>query len=478
VKNVVEQPVEPAQVLAVEVRDYKSIGFKRVDVKIKDGVLTIQGPNRAGKSNFVDALELGLRNNRFLTVPGARKGERPDPAQPVRHGQVNAEVKIKLRGYSATLKIDADGKRTWRVVDDSGASRSEVELMTRLFNAWSFSADYFDALVMGGKEEEWRKLLLEGRDIKLTNAERAKFGLTGKLNFEVVPHLKKTLKYLKEIQSAKNVSLINSKRVTAGIEVDPTAPLQEPNFASIAQQVAELNAEKADIDRRRHSAENMILECQKKVMGAKNTKVFIENQIKQLQQKLADNDAALKQHEKDQRTAEGMATSLVFKKQDKLDELTDAQSNASEQLGKWQTRVQKANADADVVVRDGEYRKASEEVEKHNDFIIKLAERIDLDIPGVKYDGETLFVEHKGGAVAYQDENEATRRMISIRIAAGSLGEVPFLIVRRGESFTRESWNELKSFAHQKGLLIVVEVARDELEKLGDQDVSIDVEAN
>jgi MoaA/NifB/PqqE/SkfB family radical SAM enzyme len=88
-----------------------------------------------------------------------------------------------------------------------------------------------------------------------------------------------------------------------------------------------------------------------------------------------------------------------------------------------------------------------------------------------------LFVKRGRELVPFQDENEARRRLISVMVAAANLGEIPFVAISGGESFTKETFAELQSFARRKGITVLMEVATDELRKLGDADVYVDFRA-
>lgn len=115
------------QVRQLTMRDWRS--FAEREVGFGEGVTILVGPNAAGKTNTVEALQLLTAGFSF---------RRPKPVQLVREGAAQGKVAARLEGDGRVLDVAcevADGKR--RFVTNGKACRSHDmprSLMSVLFN--------------------------------------------------------------------------------------------------------------------------------------------------------------------------------------------------------------------------------------------------------------------------------------------------------------------------------------------------------
>ena len=102
-------------ITAVHVSDYKRVREITISPSADHYLMLIGGPSAAGKSSLLDAMESALRGKSM-------------PADPVRHGAPQAEVRIELKpsddGDPLSIKrtVDTDGKTSLEVRGKFGAA--------------------------------------------------------------------------------------------------------------------------------------------------------------------------------------------------------------------------------------------------------------------------------------------------------------------------------------------------------------------
>lgn len=110
------------RISAITVRDFKRIRDLTITPDTDRTVILLGGRNRQGKSSTLDALTAAFGGKKTL------------PADPVRHGADQAEIRVELDGGELTVRrvIQPDGESVLEVRDRMGAVKSPQAMLDQL----------------------------------------------------------------------------------------------------------------------------------------------------------------------------------------------------------------------------------------------------------------------------------------------------------------------------------------------------------
>jgi len=462
-------PTRSNHIVALEVVDFKTIKFHRTEFPER-GVVTIQGPNAEGKSAILEALELVTRGKQFGNWPGStRTGSRPKLTTPVRRGAKESTVKVALRGYELSAVIDEEGNVKARLRNKDGAALDSLSLLKGWINAWSFNADYFRLMVLAGREDVWRDMLLAGAKIEVTQAEAGRAGISVESGPQVITLLQQALDSAYETRRMWNVKVRDLATAVEEIQAPSDAPEKKPDFEKISGAYNKLVADQAAIDRERSRLDSDIMANQREQRAAEALAASYE-------QKLKDAQARARECEKAVKDAQTRKEGLVFEHTGELAAAANRVKEMSNIAASWETLELKRKKETELLEARAKQTKAEQDVGQRENFLDQLLNRIDLGSRLLRYDGKALMIREGKTLVPFTDANEAKQRIASFELAAGRLGEIG-LLVAKGDGLTCESYKELDRIAREKNCLVVLEVATDELRKLGDKDVFLTFEA-
>jgi DNA replication and repair protein RecF len=107
------------RITRLELRDFRN--YERYTLEPSTGLTVLVGPNAAGKTNIIEAVQM---------VTSARSFRRPRFDDLVRWGAAGARVTLKAeegaRSLEMALDIDAEGRRTYRVNGQTKRRLSEI----------------------------------------------------------------------------------------------------------------------------------------------------------------------------------------------------------------------------------------------------------------------------------------------------------------------------------------------------------------
>lgn len=134
--------MNPQRIVKLSVSNIKRITAVSIDPK--GNVVMIGGHNGAGKSSLLDSIAMALG------------GKEEFPDRPVRRGEAEGEIEIKLTDYTVTRSIAADGKTSLTVASNEGAKfPSPQAMLDRIVGALTFDPLSFTRL---GHTEQYRLL--------------------------------------------------------------------------------------------------------------------------------------------------------------------------------------------------------------------------------------------------------------------------------------------------------------------------------
>ncbi|MBM6676025.1 DNA replication/repair protein RecF [Olsenella uli] len=139
-------------VTELALRDFRS--FERLDLELAPGVTVLVGPNAAGKTNTVEAVQLLTAGTSF---------RRPAPAQLVREGAESARIDARLVGDGRVIDHRCDVTRTGRRFSRNGKRCRAADMPESLVSVL-FSPDDL-ALVKRGASVRRDELDLLGRQV-------------------------------------------------------------------------------------------------------------------------------------------------------------------------------------------------------------------------------------------------------------------------------------------------------------------------
>lgn len=148
------------KITAVHVQDFKRINEVKISPEADKVLVLIGGSNAQGKSSLLDALSSALGGKTTL------------PAEPVRRGAEQAEIRVEIDGGALVVKrtISADGDSVLEVREDGVKVRSPQALLDRLV-AGRF-LDPLEFLAKPAKDQRATLLTLVGDAERLAELDR------------------------------------------------------------------------------------------------------------------------------------------------------------------------------------------------------------------------------------------------------------------------------------------------------------------
>lgn len=141
------------RISAVTIMNFKRIEDVRITPDADRTIILLGGKNRQGKSSTLDALTAAFGGKKTL------------PADPVRHGAGEAEIRVELDGGELTVRrvIQPDGESVLEVRDRLGAVKSPQAALDKLIGARFL--DPLQFLSMPAKEQRAQLMrLIDGAD--------------------------------------------------------------------------------------------------------------------------------------------------------------------------------------------------------------------------------------------------------------------------------------------------------------------------
>lgn len=167
-------------VTRLELRDFRS--YRRLELEPDPHLTVLVGPNAAGKTNIVEALELVTAGTSF---------RRPQWSELIRWGSTEARVALKAEGEGRVLDVDLvvgeAGRRVYRV---NGKTRRRISEVAGVIPCVSFTPD---DLRMVKDSADRRRGAIDGVGDQLSPAY-----LTARLDYERIVRQRNSL--LKDVQ--------------------------------------------------------------------------------------------------------------------------------------------------------------------------------------------------------------------------------------------------------------------------------------
>lgn len=469
----------PPRLLGLKIEDFRRIRVAELAFDRSKGVITLQAPNAGAKSSVGDALEWLLRNKAVFAPPGGRKGERPRMS-PVRLGAEKARITGYFKGYTLTLEIDQEGESVWKLRDEQGRCHNAGELLQGWYSAWSFAPDHFQRAVNNGQDDVWKPMLLSSATVALTPAERAEYGITAQSAFDIVTAMERWLDATYEKRRAAGVRVRELQALHESITLPPDCPEAEPNFRQISSDYNGLNARRASLEAEKDRLHSVVQWAMKKRDECRSRASSIEAKMSALacELKTVRAEEERQQHVVDATMADIERKRLDPEAKTRLAELEKSLREVTAQQAKWAERKRKEQAFADWQRQQAGWQELEDRYAAGREFLLALIEKARLAIPELEYRDRQLYIREGKNLIPFAEANEARQRLVSLKVAATALGQqVPFLALRHGEAMTKDTFDELRRFARENDLLIIAEVASDELRKLGDEDVWLEIAA-
>jgi len=475
-------------ILALRVLNFRSISLAEVGFNTKTGVVTIQGPNKSGKSDLLMAAEWAVRGKGLRNEPDKRKGALAKPQSLVRDGEKEARVEVTIwdqEEYKLVKTQDGDGVEVLRIKDSAGRASDSTDLLKRWISAWSFNAAYLDRAINAGDVNEWSPIILSLAEFELTVAECMEWGVPARYRRDPVQaydSLEREEKRLFELRAASSGKIAEAKAIAEGITLEKGTPETEPDFKAKGEERVALLAEKGECTRKRVAAEGNAAAADERLQKGEEESDRLCTEIARIQGRQQQLTAAVDAEKETAATYRREAKQHEFKRQAKLDSLEAEFTGFSALIGKWQKRKQQQEAQAEWDAEIAEAAKRTARLEACRQFRLDLPGRVVLPIEGMAVRGQEVLLTAKNDAGeletrVWTEWNEATRLAFSVQIAAQKLepSQIGFVVIPSAALLTAKTFATLRKFAKKLGIVLICEYSTDDLKRLGDQDVWLEV---
>ncbi len=415
------------RVIGLSIENLRKIRAAFLDFDGKS-LIEIRGPNDAGKSTVILALEILFKGGAAL------------PKDAVTHGKSVATVIGKIDDYSVKRVIKPDGKQTLSIEKDGEAVAKPQEFLT------AYAGKLIDPEEISRLDaKEFKRTLMEylGIDFAKTDGkivtaeqERLVVGRQIKSNGTPQPVPKAEAANLGELlEKRKKIVQSNEVQDTKQVEIDKCSR----HLDNLKEQQEGVKAERERIERE-------IEELQKKLRTTKNDFKVLAGRIK-------DGTDLIEQLPKPEPKR---STVDVESQIEKLDEQNRAAEAYDQYLQKKETydTLQQQHAKHDAEIK--ELRKQKEESLQNAAMPI---EGLTISDEGILHNGDTK-------------ENWSDSR--AIKIAMQFVGFVnrdrnlKVMYIKRGESLDAQSLAEVKRFAEEHDFTVIIEIVDDERQHQGD----------
>lgn len=417
------------KIIELQAENFKKL--KAVKITPKGNLVEISGANGSGKSSILDAI--------FTALSGAGS----IPQLPVREGEQQAKIKLKLGDIIVTRTISADGKSQLKVESRGDRISSPQSLLDSLVGELTFDPFEFSQMSKKAQYDELRRIVPLSVDID-------QMRLNDQADYDE-RHL-------------FNVEIRDLEGQIAGIPEDKECPEQLIDSGDLASQLNEIskhNSAVAAAKQKRQSLEQEI----------KDDAVKFDRQIETLQSKRngyqAEIERLLKQVEETEQQEQVVSEAHVKASKQKLAELNLIAIEDEKDTSDI-TRQIAAVTDKNEHIRLQQARKqkikrAEALAEKSKELTDRMAQRRilrDKALASAKMPVEGLgfgdgFVTFKG--FPFEQASSAEQLRVSIAIAMAANPELKVLRVKDGNLLDEHSMKLLHDLADQEDYQVWIE---------------------
>lgn len=418
-----EQPDDAYRIFALEVENFKRVEYVRIEPA--EGITTIGGANRQGKTSVLDGIEALF------------SGKRAIPAEPIKRGARRARIRAELGGKKVELTVElelAAGATKLRVLDEHGEPIAKPQtFLNGLFSEVSFDPLAFARMDPEDQDKVLRELDREtSAAIEAIDAEyRAVFEQRADVNRDV-------------------------KSLAARLEAAPhypDAPAQEESLTELAAELRrrqEAAAEKRRLESEAASADAAVQNAERAAQSTRDKIAELERQLAAAREELAEREEHVETARKAAVSARDAADSYTFQDPAEI----------GERLAMIETMNAHARANKARAALDEELREKEREARRLTDILEGLKEQkaqllanAKFPVPGLGFD--ELGPTYQGLPLEQASHSDLIK--ISAAIGMALHPKLRVLLIRDGEKVGSQDMAILRELARENGYQIFME---------------------
>lgn len=277
------------RITAAHITNFKRIESVRITPGADRTIILLGGRNGQGKSSTLDALT------------AAFGGKKLQPADPVRHGAAEAEIRVELDDGDLTIRrvIQPDGESVLEVRDRLGAMKSPQAVLDKLIGARFLDPLQFLALPAKEQRAQLMRLIGEAQRIAELDGKRERA-------------------FTKRTEVGRDLTRAEGElaRLPA---VEPGTPIDVAELTAEAKRIAELEREGAILQRTREQCERETIQARAKLSSIVAERQKLEAEIERLKARVVELGVQSANWAKDAETCEAKEREATAK----VDEFTD-----------------------------------------------------------------------------------------------------------------------------------------------------------
>lgn len=412
-------------IIITEVNVQNVKGVKSISISPKMSTI-VGGDNGQGKSSFIDAILLTIKNREMGNIVEKIINEDAD----------TAETEITLSNgltIESQWKKDASGKvtRELRVVDKDGKSISRPqEYLDSITNGFGFDPTKFFSL---SKEEQYRTIIgLTDLDISSLNMKQE----TLKLNRRDVN---------REIKRLEGVIC----------EYDFSAPIEKQDTSALAEELKKAQEHNLELDnfevginsiKNQMKAENLtIFNAENQIQMLMSQIKGLENVIENSKRKITSLNTELEAKLSSNSKMERINTDLIVAKINSISE-HNQKVIEHEKMQEIRKRILALNEEADNIERD---------IQEITKIKINAINSLGL-VQGLSVDEEKKIVVING--IPLKDLSSSEQMQLAVKLAMKTNPKVKVLFLQNASLLDKKSLNEIINICNIEGWQVFFEV--------------------
>lgn len=411
----------------MKITAFEATNFKRLkNIKLAPdadrAVVLIGGKNAQGKSSLLDALTAAFGGKNAL------------PADPVRHGEETAEIRVELDGGAIKIRrvVRNDGESYLEVREDGGKVRSPQQALDALVGRRFLDPLAF--LAMPAKEQRATLLSLVAEAERLAELDRKRIKAFD-MRTEVGRDLRRAQAELERLP-----------------EVTPAAPIDVAALSQESRQLEEALRSaaraRADADKARAIRER----TEQDIAGLKA-------EIDRLQKKLADAEATLVRDREREAEAKAVADNVPAaagadqRRDEILAELGRAQEHNRKVAADQATAARRAEAAKEVETLAAKQKELTDTIAKIDGRKAEVLANAKLPVPGLGVDDDGVTL----NGVPLAQASGAERLRVSLGLAIAAAPGLHDVWIRDGALLDDESLALVAEQATAAGVRVWIE---------------------
>jgi len=413
-----EEIKSPQTIIGLLVENVKKI--KLVNLSPDGKTMLITGANQQGKTSLVDAL--------WWSVGGKNAMRKTD--EPIREGEAEARAVVEFQDFIVERRITRKDSYLYVTLKDEAQTKvSSPQAFLKQFMS-TISIDPTEILRMAPKEQV---------DILLKM-----FGI-----YDKVMDLDKKYQEIYQLRWAKGQERDSAVGALENMDPPPEGlPAEERSAQELSKKLTEAINFNNNLDQTKRDIDNR----QDAIVNRNNDIASWENQIKELQEKIAQakgaNQQDMNQMDNLRTQIEGVNpkdTSSIETEISKIEEI-NTQIRAAKSYREYDAKVERLKE---------EYKDLYAECEAIQEKKLDIIQSVDMPVEGLSIDDRGLVFGPTKRPMEQLSDSE--RLKIATAIAMAEKPTIRILRITHGESLDDNSFNMVKKMAEDNGYQLIVE---------------------